>query len=297
MLRDGLYAAYTWRVRHFRGRRNKRDARSGSRPTAGRTDSSRRLEGGRAGRRARGRRGTDDRAEAEARARWGVDFGPFVPGRAGTGAAPGRPRRSHLHLRATIADAWRRALPPAARGLRRPADRSHALRQDPRSVHPPLRAACGRPTKRSASARVVGMVLLYVVGGIGVGLFFMLRSAACCGARRRSGASSSALLQALATPQRVAAAVDDLRHRGPAHDVHRRSRLPTLGATVVGLLGVLGAVVHGRRNADAPRVRPAPAVLARLGEGTWQLDRHPRPHRRGLSARVACSSPTTSCST
>ena len=47
-----------------------------------------------------------------------------------------------------------------------------------------------------------------------------------------------------------------------AADCHRRCD------SLVGFSAFFGAVVHGRRNADAPRVRPSPSVLARVGEGT-----------------------------
>ena len=67
----------------------------------------------------------------------------------------------------------------------------------------------------------VGLVLLYVVGGIGVGLFFMMRQryvlwrqAARVGRRRRRAADAR-------DAQRVAADVDDVRHRDAAHDVPR----------------------------------------------------------------------------
>ena len=72
--------------------------------------------------------------------------------------------------------------------------------------------------------------------------------------------------------QRVAADLDDLRHGGPAHRRSSRSRSPSLVATLVGFSAFFGAVVHGRGDADAPRVRPSSAVLARLVEGARQLD-------------------------
>ena len=70
-------------------------------------------------------------------------------------------------------------------------------------------------------ASVVGMMLLYVVGGIGVGLFYMLRSrwvlwrqAAAVGRGGRAAAGAR-------HGERVAADVDDVRHGRAARDVSR----------------------------------------------------------------------------
>ena len=110
------------------------------------------------------------------------------------------------------------------------------------------------------------MVLLYVVGGIGVGLFFMLRARWVLWRQAAVWGLIVGGMQALGDAQRVAADVDDLRHGAAALDVSspadRDARRDARR-----LLGVLRAVVHGGRNADAPRVRPPPAVLARLVEG------------------------------
>ena len=68
---------------------------------------------------------------------------------------------------------------------------------------------------------VVGMALLYVVGGIGIGLFFMLRQAlgpvaagGPLGLHRQRAADAG-------RAERVAADLDDVRHGAPAFDVPR----------------------------------------------------------------------------
>ena len=210
--------------------------------------------------------------------------GALRPRRAGTGAASRRPHRSHADLRAIVTGPRRRPLSPPARGLGRSAHRSHLLRADSRGVHTPLRQhAVGQRSHRHRLARRHGAPL--------------------CGRRhrRRPLLHAAQPLRAVAAggdlgrhrrhaagtgdPQRVAADVDDLRHGGPAHDVHRRADC-SARRHAGGVLGVHGAVVHGGRNADAPRVRPSPSILARVGEGTWKLDRHSGPDRRRLSARL-----------
>ena len=112
-------------------------------------------------------------------------------GRAGPGAPAGGPRRPHVHLRAAP-DPRRGPLPAAAGRVRRSPHRGDAT-----SSGSPRRSRAATTSMRSAntpsaSARRSALVLLYVVGGIGVGLFFMLRALRAVAARRRSGASRSA---------------------------------------------------------------------------------------------------------
>ena len=191
MMRDGLYSAYTWRVRHFaEGHATRR--RSGSRRTAVRTDSS---SGSTRTRRAP--RCQPLRREPSARR-----------GRARTGRWTSPASRSSSRVRsADRAAAWitpSRTSVPRRRSTKGDTgcelvvsgDRLTGvtpLRQDPGSVHAGATRTCARPTKRSAWDRPSGMVLLYVFGGIGVGLFFMLRRRlGALAASRLSGASPSA---------------------------------------------------------------------------------------------------------
>ena len=269
MLRERLYSAYTWRVRHFReGETNETLIRftPDGRPY-GFVEKLDENAPGAAIEAADARR----RAEADAQARWNVDLAPFTSRGAGTGATARRTRRSHADLRAIVAGPRRGPVSPPAGAVRRPADRSHALRADSRGVHPPLRAACGRPTSAIGIGSVVGMVLLYVVGGIGVGLFFMLRARYVLW---RQAAVWGLIVGAHAgtgDAQRVAADVDDLRHRGASLDVCRRTG-GDARRDARRFLGVHGAVVHGGRNAWPAGVRPPSAILARLVEGPWELD-------------------------
>ena len=120
MVRDGLYAAYTWRVRHFKegevneatvsftpdGRPNgfveriKEDAPGAALDAA----SARTI------------------AERDAAAKWYVDFDRVRAGRTGPGA-PDRPAASITRSPTSVlTDARRRPLPVAARRVRRSAD-------------------------------------------------------------------------------------------------------------------------------------------------------------------------------
>ena len=99
MLREHLYEAYTWRVRHFKdGETNEsthplhagRAAVRLHRASCGRTRPDPRST--------RRRRGGLPRSGATSR--WNVDLSKFSARGAGPGAAAVGPRRSHLHLRA-----------------------------------------------------------------------------------------------------------------------------------------------------------------------------------------------------
>ncbi len=173
MLRDGLYAAYTWRVRHFReGETNETMVRftPDGRPY-GFEETLKEDAPGAALDAAEARR----RAETEAPARWKVDLAPFTLVEQGQEKRPGG-RIDHTMT-------YERSSPVLGEGRYRlrlvvSGDR---LTEVTHFVQIPEAF-----TRRYASMRsrndaigigsVVGMVLLYVVGGIGVGLFFMLRS-------------------------------------------------------------------------------------------------------------------------
>ena len=173
MLRDGLYAAYTWRVRHFReGETNETMVRftPDGRPY-GFEETLKEDAPGAALDAAEARR----RAETEAPARWKVDLAPFTLVEQGQEKRPGG-RIDHTMT-------YERSTPVLGEGRYRlrlvvSGDR---LTEVTHFVQIPEAF-----TRRYASMRsrndaigigsVVSMVLLYVVGGIGVGLFFMLRS-------------------------------------------------------------------------------------------------------------------------
>ena len=187
MLRDQLYAAYTWRVRHFKeGETNETTIRftPDGKPYGFveqvREDAPGAALDGPAARAIAAGRG--DAVECRS--------SPVRRGRAGPGAPSIRPGRPHLHLRTHIRNleggSYRLRLVVAGDRL---TEVTHYIKI-PESF-----------TRRYASMRsaneaigvgsVVAMALLYVFGGIGVGLFFMMRRRMCCGARRRSGASPS----------------------------------------------------------------------------------------------------------
>ena len=214
-----LYSAYTWRVRHFReGETNETTVRFT--PDGQPYGFVEKFEGRRARRRTRRRRGAATRG-TDARARWNVDLTPFTPRRTGTGTAAGRPHRSHAHLRTLAAGPRRRPLPTPPGGLRRSAHRSHPLRQIPEAFtrrYDSMRSA----NEAIGIGSLVGMVLLYVVGGIGVGLFFMLRSRYVLWRQAAIWGVSSARCRRW-RPQRVAADLDELRHGRPAQTFLRRA--------------------------------------------------------------------------
>ena len=132
---------------------------------------------------------------------------------------------------------------------------------------------------------VVGMVLLYVVGGIGVGLFFMLRGRYVLWRQAAVWGLIVGAMQALAT-------LNEWPLMWMTYDtaVPRTTfvagQMATLAATRRRFLGVHGAVVHGGRNAWRGGVRPPSAILACLVEGPWQLDRNPGTNSRRLPPRV-----------
>lgn len=172
MMRDGLYAAYTWRVRHFReGETNETTFRftpdgkaygfvekiKEDAPGAALAAGAARTIG-----------------EEQARASWNVDLTPF------TLVEQGQERRPGGRVDHTLT--YERSQPVLGEGRYRlrlvvSGDR---LTEVTHLVKIPEAFTRRYDSMRSANeaigiGSVVGMVLLYVVGGIGVGLFFMLR--------------------------------------------------------------------------------------------------------------------------
>jgi hypothetical protein len=172
MMRDGLYAAYTWRVRHYKedevnetlvrftpdGRpygfveKLKDDAPGAAIPAA----DARRL------------------AEAAAASRWNTDFGAYAL------VEQGQERRPGGRVDHTLT--YERGSPALNEGRYRlrlvvSGDR---LTEVTRFVKVPEAFSRRYQNMRSANETIgigsaVAMVLIYVIGGVGVGLFFMLR--------------------------------------------------------------------------------------------------------------------------
>ena len=107
------------------------------------------------------------------------------------------------------------------------------------------------------------MMLLYVIGGIGVGLFFMMRLRWVQWRHAAFWGMAVGLLQALAM-------INEFPLAWMTYDtaIPRSTFLAQQAATVIasfiGFSAFFGAVVHGRRNADPPRLRPPPAAVAAL---------------------------------
>ena len=192
MLRDGLYAAYTWRVRHFTRRRDQRDAH----PVHARRPAvrlRREAEGGCAGRGARRRRGAAVAPKRTARARLAASTSrrSRSSSRARSGGPGGRVDHTFTYERA-VADPQRGPLPPAARRLRRSADRGHATSSRSRRRSPAATRTCDRRTKPSASARPSAWCCSTSSAASASACSSCCAAATCCGGRRRSGASPSA---------------------------------------------------------------------------------------------------------
>ena len=264
MLREGLYAAYTWRVRHFKeGETNETTIRFT--PDGRPYGFVERLKEDAPGAGARRRGGAADRARTDARARWSVDLSQFALVEQGQERRPGgRVDHTFTYERASPT-LERRTLPPAARRLRRSPDRGHALHQDSRGVHAGATRACDRRTTPSASDRSSAWRSSTSSAASASACSSCCGSAACSGGTAAVWGVAVGLLQALAALNEFPLHVDDLRHGDPALDVPRAADRDAR-RDVRRLLGVLRAVVHGGRDADAPRVRTASAVLARLVE-------------------------------
>ena len=238
------------------------------------------------------------RALAEnAAPRWNVDFSKFAV------AEQGQERRVGGRVDHTITYERRR------RRRRRGATgcawwcRATGSRKSRTSCAFPRRSpgatpTCAPPTTPSASGSVVGMMLLYVVGGIGVGLFFMLRARWVLWRQAAVWGIAVGVMQALAM-------INQLPLEWMAYDTALpRSTFLAQQAALVHrqpdrLLGVLRAVVHGGRDADAPRLRRPPAAVARVvapiagdARRAWRVGPDPRAHG-GATCWSRCSSRTT----
>jgi len=172
MLREGLYSAYTWRVRHFKeGEANETLIRftPNGRPY-GFVERLKEDAPGAALEAAEARR----RAEADASAQWPINLAAFGLVEQGQERRPGG-RIDHTFT-------YERTSPTLNEGRYRlrlviAGDR---LTEVTHFVQIPEAFTRRYANMRSANeaigiGSVVGMVLLYVVGGIGVGLFYMLR--------------------------------------------------------------------------------------------------------------------------
>ena len=227
MLRDGLYAAYTWRVRHFKdGETNETTIRftPDGRPYGFVEQLKEDAPGAALEPRRRG-----GSREAGATSRWNVDLASFAL------VEPGQERRPAGRVDHTFT--YERPSPTLNEGRYRlrlvvSGDRLTEvtpLHQDPRGVHPPLREhAVGERSDRHRIDRRHGAPLrdrrhrrrpvLHAAPAAG-----------CSGGSRSSGASPSALLQTLAVAQRVPADLDVVRHgdsarRRSSRSSSRRSR-------------------------------------------------------------------------
>jgi CAAX prenyl protease-like protein len=172
MMRDGLYSAYTWRVRHFKeGETNETtirftpDGRSYGFVEKLKEDAPGAALEGAAARRV---------AEAAAAGRWSIDLGTFAL------VEQGQERRTGGRIDHTLS--YERASPTLNEGRYRlrlvvSGDR---LTEVTHFLKIPEAFSRRYASMRSANdaigiGSVVGLALLYVLGGIGVGLFFMLR--------------------------------------------------------------------------------------------------------------------------
>jgi hypothetical protein len=173
MLREQLYAAYTWRVRHFReGETNETLVRfTPDGQPYGFVETLKEDAPGAALDAADARR----RAEEAARARWRIDLALFGL------VEQGQERRPGGRVDHTLT--YERSAPTLGEGRYRlrlvvSGDR---LTEVTHFVQIPEAFTRRYDSMRSANEAIgigslVGMVLLYVVGGIGIGLFFMLRN-------------------------------------------------------------------------------------------------------------------------
>ena len=281
MLRDGLYSAYTWRVRHFReGDPNETTVRfTPDGKPYGFVEQLKEDAPGAALAGAEAR----ERAEASARARWQVDLDRYALVEQGHERRPGG-RVDHTFT-------YERAAPTLKEGRYRLrlVESGDRLTEVTYFVWIPEAFTRRYDNMRSAN-EAIG---LGSVGRHGAALRgrrhrhrALLHAARPLGvvAPRRDVGRRGRARAGARRGQRVAADVDVLRHGAAAHDLHGAAdRQPC--RDVRRLLGVLCAVVHGGRDADAARVRIAPAILARVGERTGQFHRRAGPHGGGLPAR------------
>ena len=281
MLRNGLYSAYTWRVRHFaEGQPNETTIQftPDGQPYAfvERLDE---MAPGAALSGAAAARGSARRRRASA----GRPISPHI-----ALVEQGQERRPGGRVDHTFT--YERPTPTLNEGRYRlqlvvSGDRLTSVRH---FVKIPEAFSRRYENMRSANEAIgvgsaVGMVLLYVFGGIGVGLFFMLRRRMVVWRPAVVWGVAVALPAGARVDQRVAADLDVLRHGGAADHV-----LPPAGrddrGDVPRLLGVLRAVVHGRRDAGRAAFGTHPADVAGVGPRPRQFHRRPRPHGLGLPA-------------
>jgi hypothetical protein len=196
MLRDGLYAAYTWRVRHFKeGETNETLIRFTPDGKAyGFVEQLKEDAPGAALDVASARQ----RAESEAASKWKIDLSAYQA------LEPGLERRPGGRIDHTFT--YERSTPTLNEGRYRlrlvvSGDR---LTEVSHFVMIPEAFTRRYQNMRSANeaigiGSVVGMVLLYVVGGIGIGLFYMLRSRSVLWRQAAIWGAIVGSLQALAT--------------------------------------------------------------------------------------------------
>jgi len=231
MLAGDLYSPYTWQVRHF--------AEFETNETLIRFTPAGKPFGfvERSRRRPRGRPSTPAAARAIAEAAatndWGIDLGSFRAGRGRAGGAAFGPRRSHLRLRAAVADGRRRRAATGC-GWCSPAI---AFTELTNFVKVPEAFERRYEEMRSANNGIatgaaVAAAVLYVIGGCVIGLFLLLRkrwvlwkAGPVVGAlhRRAAGAERA---------QSVAAGVDGLRHRDLRDQLRARADSPGAAAVL-----------------------------------------------------------------
>lgn len=196
MLREGLYAAYTWRVRHFReGDPNETTVRfTPDGKPYGFVERLKEDAPGAALDSAEARR----RAEADARSKWQVDLDKYALVEQGQERRPGG-RVDHTFT-------YERAAPTLNDGRYRLrlVESGDRLTEVTYFVRIPEAFTRRYQNMRSANDAIgigsaVGMMLLYVVGGIGIGLFYMLRSHWVLWRRAAMWGTAVGLAQALAS--------------------------------------------------------------------------------------------------
>ena len=283
MMRDGLYAAYTWRVRHFaEGQSTRR--RSGSRRTATRTDSpsgSTRTAPGAALPAAAARA----IGEAAARANWQVDVASFALVEQGQERRPGG-RVDHTFT-------YERPSPTLEEGRYRlelvvSGDRLTGVRP---YVKIPEAFSRRYENMRSANEAIgvgsaVGMVLLYVFGGIGVGLFFMLRRRRVLWRQPLVWGVAVAFMQALA-------AINEWPLLWMSYDtaVPRTTffaqQCATIGVTFLGFSAFFALSFMAAETLTRAAFGDHPQFWRVWSRGPGKLHRRSRPHGRRIPARLA----------
>ncbi len=197
MMRDGLYAAYTWRVRHFaEGTRQRDDDPVHARRPPVRIRRAARRE--RSGRRARQPRRARAIGEAAARANWQVDVASFALVEQGQERRPGG-RVDHTFT-------YERPSPTLGEGryrlragrLWRSADRASVLTSRFRRRSAGATRTCGRRTRRSAWDRPSAWSCSMCSAASASACSSCSAGAGCSGVSRSCGASRVAFMQALA---------------------------------------------------------------------------------------------------